>query len=45
MVHNPKQGSVTELDGSRIKHNVTFSDSEFTPEGLKQVPAPTASAE
>jgi outer membrane lipoprotein-sorting protein len=44
-VHNPKQGSVTELDGSRIKHNVTFSDSEFTPEGLKQVSAPTTAAE
>ena len=45
MVHNPKQGSVTELDGSRIKHNVTFSDSEFTPEGLKQVSTPTTAAE
>ena len=44
-VHNPKQGSVTELDGSRIKHNVTFSDSEFTPAGLKQVSAPTAGVE
>jgi outer membrane lipoprotein-sorting protein len=44
-VHNLKQGSVTELDGSRIKHNVTFSDSEFTPEGLKQVSAPTTAAE
>ncbi len=28
--------SVTELDGSRIKHGVSFSDEEFTPEGLKQ---------
>lgn len=44
-VQNPKKGSVTELDGSRIKHNVTFSDSEFTPEGLKQVSAPTTAAE
>jgi outer membrane lipoprotein-sorting protein len=44
-VQNPKQGSVTELDGSRIKHNVTFSDSEFTPEGLKQVVAPTTATE
>ena len=44
-VRNPKQGSATELDGSRIKHNVTFSDSEFTPEGLKQVSAPTTAAE
>ena len=45
IVQNPQKGSVTELDGSRIKHNVTFSDTEFTPEGLKQVAAPTASAE
>jgi hypothetical protein len=43
-VQNPRQGSVTELDGSRIKHNVTFSDSDFTPEGLKQVSTPTAGA-
>jgi hypothetical protein len=43
-VHTPK-GSVTELDGSRIKHDVTFNDSEFTPEGLKQVSAPTTAAE
>jgi outer membrane lipoprotein-sorting protein len=44
-VQDPKNGSVTELDGSRIKHNVTFSDSEFTPEGLKQVAAPTTAAD
>jgi outer membrane lipoprotein-sorting protein len=44
-IQNPQKGSVTELDGSRIKHNVTFSDSEFTPEGLKQVSAPTTAAE
>ena len=45
IVQTPQKGSVTELDGSRIKHNVTFSDSEFTPDGLKQVSAPTAAAE
>ena len=44
-VENPKKGSVTELDGSRIKHNVTFNDTEFTPDGLKQVVAPTAGTE
>jgi outer membrane lipoprotein-sorting protein len=43
VVRDPKKGSVSELDGSRIKHNVTFSDAEFTPEGLKQVSAPTVS--
>ncbi|MBV8097995.1 MAG: outer membrane lipoprotein-sorting protein [Verrucomicrobia bacterium] len=45
IVQTPQKGSVTELDGSRIKHNVTFSDAEFTPEGLKQVSAPTTAAE
>jgi hypothetical protein len=45
IVQNPQKGSVTELDGSRIKHSVTFSDTEFTPEGLKQVAAPTATVE
>jgi outer membrane lipoprotein-sorting protein len=44
-VQSPQKASVTELDGSRIKHNVMFSDAEFTPEGLKQVSAPTAAAE
>jgi outer membrane lipoprotein-sorting protein len=44
-VQNTQKGSVTELDGSRIKHNVTFTDSEFSPEGLKQVSAPTTAAE
>jgi outer membrane lipoprotein-sorting protein len=33
-------GSVTELDGSRIKHDVKFSDAEFTAEGLKAVTVP-----
>ena len=45
IVQTPQKASVTELDGSRIKHNVTFNDSEFTPDGLKQVSAPTAAAE
>jgi hypothetical protein len=44
-IQNPQKGSVTELDGSRIKHNVTFSDSDFSPDGLKQVSAPTTAAE
>ena len=45
LVRDLKNGSVTELDGSRIKHNVTFSDADFTPEGLKQVSVPTTAAE
>ncbi len=29
-------GAVTELDGSRITHDVTFSDHDFTPEGIAE---------
>jgi hypothetical protein len=35
-VRSPRKDSVTDLDGSRIKHDVTFADREFTPEGLKE---------
>jgi outer membrane lipoprotein-sorting protein len=45
VVRDPKKSSVTELDGSRIRHNVAFSDAEFVPEGLKQISAPAAGAE
>jgi outer membrane lipoprotein-sorting protein len=45
VVRDPKKGSVTELDGSRIKHNVTFNDAEFTQEGLKQLAAPATGSE
>ena len=34
-VRGRAQDSVTELDGSKIKHDVAFTDREFTPEGLK----------
>jgi hypothetical protein len=40
IVRGPRGGSVTELDGSRIRHDVAFADSEFTPEGLREVSAP-----
>jgi hypothetical protein len=36
-VRDPRKGSVTEVDGSRIKHHVEFADREFTPEGLKEI--------
>lgn len=32
-------GSPTVITGAGIKRNVTFSDAEFTPEGIKQAPA------
>ena len=38
------RGSITQLDGSRIKHGIAFSDAVFSPEGLQQLnsaaPAP-----
>jgi hypothetical protein len=30
------RGAKSDLDGSKIKHDVKFADGEFTPEGLKQ---------
>ena len=40
-VRAQRQDSVTELDGSRIRHDVTYADREFTPEGLKELTPPT----
>jgi hypothetical protein len=40
VVHNLRDDSTTDLDGSRIRHDVSFSDAEFTAEGLKQVSGP-----
>lgn len=39
------RGSTTELDGSRIKHGVAFTDADFTPEGLKTLTTPRAPSE
>lgn len=36
-------GSVTRITGSRLKRGVTYADTEFTPEGLKQLSAPPGS--
>jgi hypothetical protein len=41
-VHGPREDSVTNLDGSRIRHDVTYTDHEFTPEGLMEVTPPVA---
>jgi len=35
--------SSTLLDGSRIRHNVTYTDRDFTIEGLKEIAAPRRS--
>ena len=37
-VHGGRGDSVTELDGSRIKHDVTLSDRDFAPESLAEPP-------
>jgi hypothetical protein len=44
-VRGPREDSVTVLDGSRIRHDVAYTDREFTPEGLTEVLAPPSAAE
>ncbi|MGV3662277.1 MAG: outer membrane lipoprotein-sorting protein [Prosthecobacter sp.] len=39
-IQNLQTGVTTELDGSRLKHGVTFTDQDFAPEGIKNVSAP-----
>jgi len=36
-VRGPREDSVTDIDGSRIKHGVNFTDREFTPEGIAEL--------
>ena len=43
-VYGPS-GTVTQITGSRIKRGVTYADTEFTPDGLKQLAAPQGSPE
>jgi hypothetical protein len=43
-VYGPR-GSVTQITGSGIKRGVTYADTDFTPEGLKQLNAPANSPE
>ena len=43
-VRGPREDSVTDLDGSRIRHDVAFTDRDFAPEGLTDLlPPPSAS--
>jgi Outer membrane lipoprotein-sorting protein len=44
-VHDSRQDSVTVLEGSRIKHDVTYADREFTPDGLKEASVPSSAPE
>jgi hypothetical protein len=39
-VRGPRKDSVTELEGSRIKHDLIYADREFTPDGLKELTPP-----
>jgi hypothetical protein len=43
-VYGPR-GTVTEINGSRIKRGLSYPDTEFTPDGLKQLTAPPGSPE
>jgi hypothetical protein len=45
IVRGPRENSVSELDGSRIKHDVPYTEHEFTPEGLKEVTIPRSPPE
>jgi len=42
-VGGARSDSSTLLDGSRIRHNVTYTDRDFTIEGLKEIAAPRRS--
>jgi hypothetical protein len=44
-VRGTRENSVTDLDGSRIRHDVIYLDREFTPEGLQEISAPPSSPE
>jgi len=39
LVRRPGQDSVTELEGSKSRHDVSFQDSDFTPEALRAMSA------
>jgi outer membrane lipoprotein-sorting protein len=42
-VYGPK-GTMTEINGSRIRRGLTYADTDFTPDGLKQLAPPPGSA-
>jgi hypothetical protein len=43
-VTSARQGSTTQIDGSRIKHDVNYTDADFSVEGLKEMAAPKGGA-
>lgn len=44
-VRGPGGDSVTELNGGKISHRITFTDAEFTPDGIKQTAIPRGTPE
>lgn len=44
-VTSPARGSTTEIDGSRLRRGVVYSDRDFSPEGLKELTTPRAGAD
>jgi len=44
-VSGARPDSLTLLDGSRIRHNVSYTDRDFTVEGLKELAAPSRSSD
>lgn len=40
-----RPGSSTELDGSRIRHDVSYTDADFSTGGIKQMTSPRGSSE
>ena len=39
-VSSPQQGTSTDLEGSKLKHGVTLTDRDFTPDGIKEITTP-----
>ena len=44
-VHGPHEDSTTLLDGSRIRHDVNFTDADLSAEGMKTIALPHGAAE
>lgn len=44
-VTSPQRASSTEIDGSRLRRGVAYTDRDFTPEGLKELTTPRAGAD
>jgi Outer membrane lipoprotein-sorting protein len=44
-VRGSRQDSLTNLDGSRIRHDVVYTDRDFAPEGLTEVLPPPSTPE